>query len=296
MRQVEFIDRQSGQKITESVPAGGMMRFLYSQNALGRFLLWAIIKRRVLSVVVGWYMLSSWSKRSVKKFVENHHIDLSEFVVPQNGFKHFNQFFYRKIAPDKRPIGEGVVSPADGKIVVFPTIDVTKLFYIKGEKFNLKTFLKDDLLAAKYSDGAMAVIRLAPTDYHRFHFPLEGYVGENKIIDGDYYSVSPIALKQNMRIFCQNKRHYVTVDSDQVDQYVMSEVGATLTGSIVQSHWPNITIEKGGEKGFFAFGGSTVILLFQKDKIKFNADLREHSSNGFETSIKMGETIAELLN
>ncbi len=296
MKEVRYIDRQSGEFIDEKVPGGGMMRFFYSQNFLGRFFLWAVIKRRVLSVLMGWYMSNKISARSISSFVKKHGIDLSEYEVPDNGFKHFNRFFYRKLKPNARPIGEGIVSPADGKIVVFPTIETTQKFYVKGETFDIMKFLKNDTLAANYEGGSMAVVRLAPTDYHRFHFPIEGYVGQNHKINGYYYSVSPLALLQNMRIFVQNKREYVTVDSDALGQVIVAEVGATLTGSIIQSHWPNIGVQKGEEKGFFAFGGSTVIVLFQKGKMVFDQDLVENTSNGYETSIKMGETIGNFSN
>jgi len=269
---------------------------LYGQNFISRFLLWAVIKRRILSLIVGWYMLNSLSTRSITKFVKKHEIDLSEYKIPEEGFKHFNQFFHRKLKPNVRPIGEGIISPADGKILVFPTIESSQSFYVKGEQFNLRKFLNNTELATKYHKGAMVIVRLAPRDYHRFHFPISGYVGENQRLDGDYYSVSPLALKQNMRIFCQNKRHYTTVDSDDLDQVIIAEVGATLTGSIIQSHWPNISVNKGDEKGFFAFGGSTVIVLFQKGKLTFSQDLIENTNKGLETSIKMGETIGTSLN
>lgn len=295
MKKVEFIDRQSGEKVVEQVPGGGMMRFLYGQNIIGRFLLWAIIKRRILSVVVGWYMVSALSGKSVAGFVKKHGIDLSDYKVPEKGFKHFNRFFYRELKDGARPIGTGIVSPADGKAVVFEDIDATQAFYIKGEKFNLEEFLQDKELANNYNEGAMVVVRLAPTDYHRFHFPITGYVGENRNIGGSYYSVSPLALKKNLQIFCQNKRDYTTIDSDELDQIIVSEVGATLTGSIVQSHWPNIDVKKGESKGFFAFGGSTVIVLFKKDKIAFSEDLLKNTKNGFETTVKMGESIGNVI-
>ncbi|MFK8045871.1 MAG: archaetidylserine decarboxylase [Crocinitomicaceae bacterium] len=296
MQDVEFVDRKTGKKIVERVPGGGMMRFLYSQNILGRFILWAIVKRRILSVVIGWYMLNPLSAKTARKFVTKHNLDLSDYQVPEGGFKHFNRFFYRKIKTGSRPIGDGIISPADGKILVFPTIDSSNEFYIKGEKFNLNKFFQSDAMAEKYNDGAMAVIRLAPTDYHRFHFPVSGYVLQNQRLEGMYYSVSPLALKRNMRIFWQNKRHFVSVETEDLGEVAIAEVGATLTGSIVQSHWPNIDVEKGDEKGYFAFGGSTVIVFFEKSAMKFSDDLLANTNFGLETAVKMGETIGEPLN
>lgn len=296
MKQIQFIDRFTGETITEKVPSGGMMRFLYSQNVFGKFLLWAFIKRKILSVMVGWYMMNPLSSRNVRSFVKKNDINLDDYFIPKKGFKHFNSFFYRKLNPDARPIGDGVISPADGKILVFPTIASAQSFYIKGEAFDLNKFFFNKKLAAEYDGGAMAIVRLAPTDYHRFHFPVGGYVKENNRLEGEYYSVSPIALRQNMRIFCENKREYVSVDSEVYGSVIIAEIGATLTGSIVQSHWPNIDILKGQEKGFFAFGGSTVIVLFKKGAITFSKDLIKNTKNGLETAVKMGETIAQPLN
>ena len=296
MKRVEFINRHTGETVLENVPAGGMMRFLYSQNFIGRFLLWTVIKRRLFSTIVGWYMVSSLSAKSVPKFIKKNCVDMSDYEVPERGFKHFNRFFYRTLKEGVRPINEGVISPADGKIVVFPSIASTQQFYVKGELFDLSKFFNSSDLASKYEGGGMAVIRLAPTDYHRFHFPISGYVGENERLNGFYYSVSPLALNQNMRIFCQNKREYVSIDSDVLGKVIMSEVGATLTGCIVQSHWPNIEVEKGDEKGYFAFGGSTIIVLFEKDKMTFSEDLILNTKNGYETAVKMGETIGTALN
>lgn len=296
MKEVKFVDRISGETIIEKVPSGGMMRFLYSQNIFGKFLLWAFIKRKILSVMVGWYMMNPLSARNVNSFVKKNNIDLEDYQIPKKGFKHFNSFFYRKLKTGTRPIEDGIVAPADGKILVFPTVASAQSFYIKGEQFDLNKFLMNRKLAAEYDGGALAIVRLAPTDYHRFHFPVGGYVGANNKLEGDYYSVSPIALKQNMRIFCENKREFVSVDSEVYGSVIIAEIGATLTGGIVQSHWPNIDIIKGQEKGFFAFGGSTVLVLFKKGNMTFSKDLIQNTKNGLETAVKMGETIGEALN
>ncbi|MFD1551752.1 phosphatidylserine decarboxylase [Putridiphycobacter roseus] len=291
MDEIVYINRKTGDRVVEKVPGGGMMKFLYSSNVLGRFTLWLLIKRRFFSTMAGWFMNSRFSKKSIGKFIKTHQINMAEYIVPPNGFKHFNAFFYRKIKLDKRPIGNGIVSPADGKLLVFPSIKNTETFFVKGRPFNLSAFLQNEKDALKFEGGSMAIIRLAPTDYHRYHFPVTGFVGDNNRIFGDYYSVSPLALRQRMEIFSQNAREYVIVKSKQYGEVLICDVGATLTGSIVQSHWPNIEIQKGQEKGYFAFGGSTIILLFEKGKMTFSEDLIKNTQLGLETAIKMGETI-----
>ncbi len=137
----------------------------------------------------------------------------------------------------------------------------------------------------------MLIIRLAPVDYHRFHFPANGIVSESKEIRGAYFSVSPHAVKQMMSIYWQNKRAYSTLKAEKVGDILLCEVGATMVGSIIQSYSPGTLVSKGQEKGLFKFGGSTVILLFEKDKISIDPDLLENTLKGLETTVTMGEHI-----
>jgi len=292
VKSITYINRSSGKQCEEIVPGSGMMRFIYGKNPLAKLALWALFKRKIFSTIAGWYMINGLSAKMIKKFISYNEVDMDDYIIPEGGFKHFNSFFYRKLHLNLRPIGNGIVSPADGKLLVFNCINDSHLFFVKGKMFNLNSFLNNTDLAKKYDEGAMAIVRLAPANYHRYHFPIDGYVGENTKIIGNYYSVSPLALKKKMKYFCENKREYVEVESNKYGDVLICDVGATLTGSIVQSHWPNIDVKKGEEKGYFAFGGSTIILLFEKDKITFSDDLLKNTKDGFETSIKMGETIA----
>ena len=138
----------------------------------------------------------------------------------------------------------------------------------------------------------MLIIRLCPTDYHRYHFPIDGFVKNDIKIQGDYLSVSPYAVKQNIDIYFNNKRSYSEMDTDNTGTVVMAEIGATMVGSIIQTFEENSPIKKGEEKGYFEFGGSTVILFFEKDKISIDEDILENSKKGFETQVFMGEKIA----
>ena len=295
MEEIYFINRETGEKVKEIVPGSKTMYFLYGNKRVGKLNLFLLFKRKYLSQFGGLMMQWSYSKRKIPVFIKEHQLNMDEFVVPEKGYKNFNQFFYRKLKSKKRVIEKGVVSPADGKIVVFNQINDCYNFYIKDCSFNLITFLKDEHLAQKYNGGSMAIIRLAPADYHRFHFPFDGIPSESKKIKGYYYSVSPLALKQNMRIFCENKREYSTLKTNKLGDILICEVGATLTGSIKQTYTPNQPVKKGDEKGHFAFGGSTVVLLFERNKIQFNQDLVDNTNNGYETAIKMGEQIAEII-
>lgn len=275
------------------MPAGNIMRFLYG-TWIGKLTLFALFKRKFLSAWGGKFMNSKRSIKKISPFIDEYKINMSEFIVPQKGFKHFNDFFYRKINPKFRPIGRGIVSPADGRVLAFQTLSDSQKFFIKDSPFDLKSFLNNNSLAKKFEGGSMLIVRLAPVDYHRYHFSVDGKVSENFKIKGDYFSVSPIALRKSLNIFLQNKREYVIIENDQIGKVLHMDVGATMTGSIIQTFIPNQEIKKGEEKGYFAFGGSTIVLLFEPSRIKFSQDLIENTSKGFETYIKMGETIGSL--
>lgn len=288
---INFIDRKTGKIQQEDVPAGGMMRFLYGTWA-GKASLHTLFKRKFISAWGGKYMNNKKSVNKIQPFIEQYGINLEEFIVPEGGFKHFNDFFYRKIKPQERPINEGIVSPADGRVLAFNQIKDTQEFFIKGNLFNLERFLQNKSLAEKFTGGSMFIVRLAPVDYHRYHFPVSGKALDSIKINGDYFSVSPIALRKNLKIFLENKREHTTINTKEVGDVLFMDIGATMTGSIFQTYIPNTKVEKGDEKGYFAFGGSTVVLLFEPNKIKFSKDLVQNTKNGYETYIKMGETIA----
>jgi phosphatidylserine decarboxylase len=146
-------------------------------------------------------------------------------------------------------------------------------------------------LAHEYQNGAYIIVRLCPADYHRFHFPVAGTAHSAQLIPGKYYSVSPIALEKLARVYCQNKRMLTQIDSDHFGKVLMLEVGATFVGGMEQTFTPEQRVEKGEEKGYFKFGGSTVILFFQEGMIEIDGDLLKNTERGLETAVKMGMRI-----
>ncbi|WP_421919573.1 phosphatidylserine decarboxylase [Marinifilum sp.] len=292
MDYINYIERKSGEVKKEVVPGEGMLKWLYG-SFFGKASLHVLVKRKVVSAVGGRFMNSRLSKGQIKRFVKKNGIDLSIYhETDSKSYRNFNDFFYRKIQETKRPIGDGIISPADGKILAFPNVKEVDSFFVKGSEFSVASFLKNNKLAEKYADGAMAIVRLAPADYHRYHFPASGSISESKRIKGKYFSVSPLALKKSLEIFCQNQRTYSVLQTEEYGDILISEVGATMVGSIIQTYKADSFIKKGSEKGYFAFGGSTVVLFFEKGKVRFDDDLIENTRNGYETAIKMGEDIA----
>ena len=139
----------------------------------------------------------------------------------------------------------------------------------------------------------MIILRLAPNDYHRYHFPCDGKALAPIKIKGPLYSVSPYALVKNFtRVFIENKREITSLQTSTYGNMLLIPVGATMVGSILQSYTSDSAIKKGDEMGYFAFGGSTIVILFEKGKVKIDQDLLDNTSKGMETGVRMGEQIA----
>jgi len=286
---IQFVDRETGTINTEKVAGEKWLIWLY-HNPVGEATLWALVKRKLVSSFYGEMMDRPASADKIVTFVKEYDIDLS--IAKKQQFNSFNDFFTRELKTDARTIDTNfnfVVSPADGKILAYESISKTD-FIVKGYRFDVSSFFNNYFLAEKYVDGSLIIIRLAPNDYHRFHFPVSGDVSPTIKIEGDYYSVNPIALREMVEIFCLNKREYTVIDSPVFGKVVMAEVGATMVGSIIQTYTSGF-VEKGEEKGYFEFGGSTVVLLFEPEKIAIDKDLLSNTSMGLETSVLMGERI-----
>jgi phosphatidylserine decarboxylase len=291
---IQYYDRQTGSLKTEKVAGEKWLVWLYN-NPVGEATLWALAKRKVVSSVYGNSMDRPSSTKKIQPFVEEFGIDMS--TAQRQEFNSFNDFFTRKLKNNARPVDTNssvAVSPADGKILAYANIRNSD-FIIKGYRFNVLSFLNNARLAQKYLDGTLVIIRLAPFDYHRFHFPVSGSVSPVARIEGDYYSVNPLALRKMTEIFCLNKREFAIISNPMFGDVVMCEVGATMVGSIVQTYAGNLA-KKGEEKGYFKFGGSTVVLLFEKNKIRIDDDLLNHTLKGYETVIKEGERIGVSMN
>jgi len=291
MESIQYIDRQTGELITENPPGEGYLKFLY-HNPFGKLALHLLVKRKLLSEWYGGTKDKSNSTKDIEAFVEELNIDMSEAVKSMDEFKSFNDFFYRKLKPEARPIGEGLISPADAKLIAFESIDEVGEFYVKGRKFTLHEYFQNEDMAKKYVNSSLFIFRLAPNDYHRYHFPYPGKVSASKKINGHYFSVSPYALEPNFaKVFCENKREYLTLLTQDKGDIILSPVGATMVGSIYETFTPNSHVLKGDEMGYFAFGGSTIVMLINKSKVTIDQDILDNTKNKIETAVKMGERI-----
>lgn len=278
---------------TEQIFGEGWLRFAYD-NPAGRSLVWLLARRRLFSILYGWQMNKRVTGGKVLPFIVKYDLDVDEFAKSPFDFRTFNEFFCRALKPEARPIAPGpsvAVLPADGRHLAFPNVDEADGFYVKGLKFTLEDLLGDAELAARFAGGAMLISRLCPVDYHRFHFPVNGLPDEPRLIKGSLYSVNPIALRRNIRYLVENKRMLTLIESPEFGTVAMLEVGATNVGSIAQTFVQERVMQKGDEKGLFKFGGSCVITLFQRDRIKLADDLVTQSREHRETYARMGDVL-----
>lgn len=291
-----FIDRISKEKCLEKVYGGSALRLLYGDDfiskLLGAPLLHFLVKYSLFSKIYGSFQKTRSSKKKIKPFIANFDIETSEFLENVDQFTSFNDFFIRKLQPSARPITKGddvAIIPADGRYLFYQNIQETEGFIVKGEKFNLKTLLESESLATRYAGGSMVIARLCPTDYHRYHFPVDCIPTDSKIINGFLYSVNPIALKKNIHIFTENKRALTKLESKKFGTVLFLEIGATSVGTITNTYHPHKFYPKGTEKGYFSFGASSLILLFEPGKIEFDEDLLAATKDGFEIKCLMGQ-------
>jgi len=293
--EIKYINRATGEVETESPPAEELIDFLYN-HPFGEKAVLPIAKRDFITEWYGKAMDSSLSKKRIQPFIDSLNIDMSEAEKEINEFESFNDFFYRKLKPGARSIGEGLVSPGDGKALAFPNVSQVKHFFIKGRKFTLGEFLKNDDLVVAYHDASMLILRLAPDDYHRYHFPFGGIPTPSEEVEGTNYSVSPIALKSNFaRVFGENKKETCTLSTKKHGDVLIVTIGATMVGSINSTYSPGREVAKGDEMGYFAFGGSCVVLLFDSKYFSLDQDIVDNTRNKLETQVSMGEKIASLL-
>jgi phosphatidylserine decarboxylase len=232
------------------------------------------------------------SKSEIEKFINFHQLDMSEVLLPIEDFRNFNEFFYRALKPGARPCSAPenpriIVSPADCRTVVFNTVDEATTVWIKGREFSIEHLLGNAYPedANRFAGGALGIFRLAPQDYHRFHIPVDGVMGTPKPIEGEYYTVNPMAIRSALDVYGENIRVIVPIDSVAHGRVMVICVGAMMVGSTVITRKGGENVKRGEELGYFKFGGSTIITLFEPGVMKFDDDLVDNSATALETLV-----------
>ena len=266
----------------------GAIRFVYG-TVFGRILAKTILCRRFVSDIYGWWQKSSLSKGKVKKFMEEYNISAEDCT--EQDFPNFNAFFtrQRKSVQDQTAPTE-LPAVADSKLSALP-IERNSCFTVKDVDYTLAELLEDEGLAKAYEGGMCLIFRLAPDDYHRYSFPDRGTAEDTREIKGVLHTVNPIA--GTMKVYRRNTRHYTVLRTEHFGEMIQMEVGALLVGKICNHG--HRSFKKLEEKGYFAYGGSTVILLCKKDKVAIDQDILDYSAKGIETKVHLGERIGQAL-
>ncbi len=263
------------------------LRFLY-HNAFGRVIL-KVLTSRWVSKLCGAFLDTSLSKPLIKGFVRNNNINLDDFE--SDDFKCFNDCFCRKIKDSKRtfPIDDKILfSPCDGLLSAYRITNDTVLA-IKQSEYTISSLLQNEEVAREFKDGVCLVFRLCVNHYHRYCYPASGYKGDNVFIKGKLHTVRPIALESHP-VFCENCREYTVIETEHFGKILQMEVGAMLVGKI-KNHHQSGYVKRTQEKGMFLYGGSTIVMLLQKDKVNINDRFFENTDKYEETEVVMGEPL-----
>ena len=272
------------------IAAGGQDKLLATLygHAFGRMLLKPLVQPWV-SKVAGWLLSTRLSCVLIAPFIRNNHIDMSQFVDEK--YKSYNAFFSRRIKDGARMVDMDpthFVSPCDSKLTALEITETTR-FTLKHTEYSVASLLQNEALAKRYTGGLALIFRLTVDDYHRYCYAADGEKEENIFIPGKLHTVNPIA-NDYFPIYKENSREYSILHSEGFGDIVMMEVGALLVGKIVNLHGEK-RVQRGEEKGYFQFGGSTVVLLMQKNAVQLDEDILRNSKEGIETVVRYGEKI-----
>lgn len=272
-------------------------------------LFWKSIPKKGLSRFIGWIAKKPFSRYFIPYYVKKFRIDLSSVKEPLNNFATLLDFFVRELKPEARPIypnPDVITSPVDGVITQIGEIRDGALIQAKGISYQIEELLGDNEHVTSFTGGQFVTIYLSPRDYHRIHSPIEGEITSLTYIPGKLYPVNQIGVRLFPGLFTQNERVISYIKSN-IGLVALVKVGATNVGSIKVSfdemistnkkaclitkkeYHGTIQLRKGDELGRFEFG-STVILLFEPNRLKWLEDLT------IGTSLQMGQPLAMVIS
>ena len=267
--------------------SSGILRFLYN-TVPGRMVL-KIITSPTISKIGGAYMDCRVSKIHIKGFIKNNNIDMTQYEKAKYGC--FNDCFTRKIKKEMRPINmeeNAFIAPCDGRLSAYH-ISENSDFYIKKSYYSVADLIKNSKKALDFNGGVCLVFRLCVDDYHRYGYVDDGKIVENNYVPGVLHTVRPIALNR-YPVFVQNSREYSVIETNNFGIIAQIEVGALMIGKI-KNHQKSGLVKKGREKGMFLYGGSTIVVLLEKDKVHIDEKYFRNTVNDIETKVKFGSTI-----
>ncbi|MBR6044030.1 MAG: phosphatidylserine decarboxylase [Ruminococcus sp.] len=288
---MKYRDRR-GNEYEQTTSQDEFLARMYS-SALGRGCM-KFSSLPIFSSILRFILNTRLSSTFVLRFAERNDIDI--FDYENKVYNSFNDFFIRRIKPGRRRIDAGkniIISPSDGKVSAYE-ITGSGVFVVKNSVYTVESLLRDTKLARRFLGGTAFIIRLTPDDYHRYCYCTDGMKSRDRSIKGILHTVNPIVNKY-IPVYKENCREYCMIRTDKLGDIIQMEVGAMFVGRITNKHpYGRRLVRKGEEKGYFEFGGSTIILLTEKDKVKAAEDILINTREGFETKILQGETLAVL--
>ncbi len=289
---IRLYNRATGRMEIEQVYGRRWMDLFYGTR-WGRWLMGRWLCRPPVSRFYGGLQQHRRSRGKIPGFVQQYRIDLSEALVPRDGFDSFNDFFIRQLKPGARPVETDprrLAAPADSRLQAVPLEEDTRIA-VKCMRWRLSELLGTTALDAQFSRGICLCFRLAPCDYHRFGYADDGIQGPVHTRYGPLHSVNPLALSHKEDILATNYRQWCLVRTPNFGTLIQVEVGAMIVGSIVQCQPHGGYCRKGAEKGYFQFGGSTVLLFLEPDRIRVDDDILDYSRRGIETLVRYGQAV-----
>lgn len=283
---METIVRNRNSKENIIIESNKALNFFYG-NFIGRLFIKIAISKPITNLI-GKYMNSKSSIKKIDKFIKENNINMYDYENKE--YTSYNDFFTRKIKEVKRPINarkDILISPCDSKLLAYKiTKDLT--LKIKESYYSIDT-LVDKKIMKEYTDGYALVFRLSTDNYHRYCYIDSGTKSDNYYIKGTFHTVQPISLK-HYNFFKTNSREYTILNTNNFGKVIDIDIGALGVGRI-KNHHKKYSFFKGEEKGYFEFGGSTIVLLFKKDTIILDDDIVNNSKENIETIVKYGERI-----
>lgn len=268
-----------------------LLHLIYT-TVVGRFILKPFVYPP-FSKLAGRFLNTGFSRRFIESFIRSNNIDMTDFE--ERSYSSYNDFFTRKIKPGARTISGDettLISPCDSFVTAYPITEKLS-FDVKNTEYTVRSLLHSKKLADRFGGGYALIFRLTVSDYHRYCYAVSGTQSKNYYIPGTFHTVNPIA-NDFLPVYKENCREYTLIHSGQFGEVLQMEVGALMVGKIV-NHKASCPVTRGEEKGYFEFGGSTIILLLQKNAVKLREDLLANTTEGYETQVKLGDALGSSL-
>ncbi|MFY7994403.1 MAG: phosphatidylserine decarboxylase [Bacteriovoracaceae bacterium] len=300
MKEIKYFNRMNGKQEIEKVYGDWFIKFLYT-TAVGQKM-GGVFTNATFSKIYGQFQDKSSSAKKVRPFVEKFNLDMGQYqpgsiAAPdiRDSYASFNEFFIRKFKTGQRPFvnePHRMAAFAEARYVGFEAVNEKQKYPVKGQYLKAKDLVGNNQLAKIFDGGPLMIARLCPVDYHRYHYPDNGTVIDHYPVHGAFDSVNPFALKFKNEIFIKNERYVTIIQTENFGRMAYIEVGAICVGKIVQSHDWKKPFVRGEEKGYFLFGGSTVVVLGEKGLWKPSQDIIDNTNKGIETYLHLGQEVA----